>query len=123
MFVSRSSRIGETENALRHALDRGDAGAALGAARQLSKWQGRDELALGTALRLAALLARDGHPLAERARERWVERAQVEVGDWQLVVIAEAALDGLRVAAIEGACARVLAAVARDYEWTPVPAS
>jgi hypothetical protein len=121
--VSRSSRIGEVENRLRFALESGDAERALTAARQLTKFQAPGDMALGTALRLALLLSRQGHPSAGRAGRRWIERAQTEIPDWQVVVVAEAALDGLGVEAIRGLCAELLEVVAARHEWTPVPAS
>jgi len=122
-FVSRSSRIGETENELRRALDRGDPDGALGAARCLRLFQDPDDLAFGTALRMTLLLFRKRHPLGEPARRRCIERAQAEFAHGQLVVIAEAGLGGLVEPAIEKTCADVLTIVARGYEWSPVPAS
>lgn len=122
-FVSRSSRIGETENELRRALDRGDPEGALGAARRLGKWQSPDDLALGTALRMTVLFSRTRHPLREPARRRCIERAQAEFVPRQLAMIAKGGLEGLPEPRIEKTCAEVLTVVARGYEWTPIPAS
>jgi hypothetical protein len=122
-FVSRSSRIGETENELRRALDCGDPEGALGAARRLARWQAPDDLALGTALRMTLLLSRARHPLREPARRRCIERAQAGLAPWQLAVIAEAGLEGLPEPRIEKTCAEILTVLARGYEWTPVPAN
>jgi ABC-type uncharacterized transport system auxiliary subunit len=85
----------------------------------MMKIQARADLPLGSALRLVIVLAQAEHPQFAAARARWIERAEEEGHEWQLIVIAVAALEGLRTPRVAVKCERVLMEVSQNWEWRP----